>query len=225
MPEPEPRLTTVGSIEHPIRTGGRSRAGGQAGAVLPTSESPYERGRLLGRDGWPMSEGALVAAGFPADGRVAAFAAGWADGLSMLLDRAAYCDSGTGLATPAYLAVRLGEVYRRANHLGVPASDLYELVLALVAVPEGLDGVSVELGVVDALATTFPAGETLARLARDTFAVLAEASPGLALATARLRRRLRMFADGVPVEVWPEPLPDSVGDALELIRTWTDAEI
>ncbi|MFD5824903.1 GGDEF domain-containing protein [Lentzea sp. NPDC060358] len=149
-------------------------------------------------------------------------ALGWADVVTRRAGDCAAEDPLTGLATPAYLRTRLGEVYRET-----PVAPLdYALVLLRLDVhrASGWSRVVAMTLVSDALRTVFDRGETLATLGPSVAAVLVKRDE---LLTRRVSNLRVLAADRLaddpnvrpagPAEVWVERLPDTHDQARALL--------
>ncbi|GLZ35672.1 hypothetical protein Lesp02_78590 [Lentzea sp. NBRC 105346] len=146
-------------------------------------------------------------------------ALGWADVVSKQAGNCASEDPLTGLATPAYLRTRLGEVYRET-------SLDYMLVLLRIDVTQatGWSRVVAMTLVSDAMRTVFDGGETLASIGPGTALVLTRRDETLARRVSNLRV---LAADALavdphvrpvgPAKVWLERLPDTHVEACALI--------
>ncbi len=151
-------------------------------------------------------------------------ALGWADVVTTQAGDCTAEDPLTGLATPAYLRTRLGEVYRET-----PVAPLdYALVLLRLDVhrASGWSRVVAMTLISDALRTVFDGGETLATLGPCVAAVLVRRDELLARRVSNLRVLAadRLADDpGVrpvgPAKVWIERLPDTHDEARALLTS------
>jgi hypothetical protein len=153
---------------------------------------------------------------------VRALALGWADAMTDLT-AGTYCeDSLTGLAVPAYLRIRLGEVYREAARTGLPVPATHALVVAEVTVYGGgaLTGLGRAMLLGECMRTTFTGGETLCSLTPGRAVALGWRDGGLAARSASLRRLLAVQLDSFtqrPARVWVEGLPGTLPAAQRLV--------
>jgi hypothetical protein len=182
-----------------------------------------------GGAGGPREEGsARGAEAVPAAGPfglVRALALGWAEVACAPAGAGGCEDPMTGLVTLPYLRTRLGEVYREAERLGVPASgagafvvtDPGELVPA-AGVPPDLARLGRELTVAESVRAVFSGGETLCGLGPSRVLALVARGPDLAARVAALRRLLadRLPPVTRPARVWVEGLPATVDAAYRL---------
>jgi hypothetical protein len=110
---------------------------------------------------------------------VRAAALAWAEASFGDLRSAEATDNLTNMTTLAYLRTRLGEVYRHAARLGLPAAETH----ALLVVTLDLSGVTgwarlmAMVLVADALCEIFDGGESIALLGPSVAAVLSERDP------------------------------------------------
>jgi GGDEF domain-containing protein len=157
--------------------------------------------------------------------RVAALA--WADESFGEVSSPCATDSLTGLATPAYLRTRLGEVYRQAARAGHRAQDSHSLLVITLDLSEveGLSRIMAMVLVADVLREVFGGGESCAVLGPSVAAVLAEREPtfGDRALTAGWLLNERLPADphlacaGAP-SLRVLGLPDTEEDADQLLR-------
>lgn len=150
-------------------------------------------------------------------------ALGWADVVSEQAGNCASEDPLTGLATPAYLRTRLGEVYRET---ALPALDYMLVLLRLdLAQATGWSRVVAMTLVANAMRTVFDGGETHATLGPGVAAVLTRRDDTLArrvsnlrvLATDSLAVDPHVRPTG-PAKVWMERLPDTHPEACALVN-------
>jgi hypothetical protein len=166
-----------------------------------------------------------VAGGAP--GRlVQALALGWADVMCDPTAGATCEDPLTGLAVPAYLRVRLGEIYREGERRGLPVPATHALVVAEVELSGGgsLTQLSRSVLLAECLRATFSGGETLCGLAPGRVVALARRASGLAAWAATLRRLLAAELDPLteqPARVWIEGLPGTLAAAHRLLAELT----
>ena len=109
--------------------------------------------------------------------RVAALA--WVDESFGELTSARTTHSLTGLATQAYLRVRLGEVYRQADRSGLRVPETHVLLVVTLDLAEvlGWDRLTALVLVADVLREVFNGGESSAVLGPSVAVVLAEREP------------------------------------------------
>jgi hypothetical protein len=153
---------------------------------------------------------------------VQALALGWAEVMSDPTSGASCEEPLTGLAVPAYLRVRLGEVYREGNCAGVPVPATHALVVAEVELVGGgyLTRMSRSVLLAECLRATFSGGETLCSLTQGRVAALARRDGGLSAWAASLRRLLAAELDPFterPARVWVEGLPGTLAAAHRLL--------
>jgi hypothetical protein len=152
---------------------------------------------------------------------VRAVAVGWAEATS---DPAAGgCeDPLTGLVVPAYLRVRLGEVYREGKRSGLPVPATHAFVVAEVDLTggESLTQLSRLVLLADCLRTTFPGGETLCGVGPGRALALVRRDGGLSAWANALRHLLSVELDPFterPARVWVEGLPGTLPAAHRLV--------
>jgi len=148
---------------------------------------------------------------------------GWADRITT--PPSSVEDPLTGLATPEYLEVRLGEIYRAAGSSGGSEPLPWALVVVRLdlAGQRGWQRTLPMILVADAMRQVFDAGESLALLGQSVAAVLGERE-------ASLSRRARVLSSFIsaqleidpqilipPPSVWIEALPTTYGAAIKLI--------
>ena len=141
-------------------------------------------------------------------GLVRAVAVGWAE--VAVAGRAGWCqDPFTQLTTPDYLATRLGEVYREASRVGIPAEDSHALVVVgLDRVEPGADRLVRQLVAAECLRATFSGGETLCAAGPGHVVALVVRDHALSPRIAVLRELLaEQLAASHPARVWRECLP------------------
>jgi len=158
-------------------------------------------------------------------------AVGWADVALAQVAHAEVTEPLTGLPKPAYLRIRLAELYRAAGRAGGSAADDHTLlVVALGSRSAGstaaarwmrLTGMII---VADTLRNVFDGGETVVSLGPATAAALVPRDPALATRTLAVRRALRARLEpgarshpiGMPA-VSLVRLPGGHRDACELV--------
>ncbi|GGS25281.1 MULTISPECIES: GGDEF domain-containing protein [Actinokineospora] len=118
-----------------------------------------------------------------------AVALAWADAAMGEFGAVAATENLTGLATPEYLRVRLGEVYRAGRRSGTAPADTHVLIVVTVDLSRtaGWPRLMAMALVGDVLREVFDGGESLAVLGPSVAAVLAERGRGLAERAARTR--------------------------------------
>jgi hypothetical protein len=137
----------------------------------------------------------------------------WADAF---IDRAhppACVDALTGLVTPAYLRVRLGEVHRDCADRGVLPTLSYALVIIGPgsAPPTPLARLTHRLKAARCVRNWFPGAETACHLDADRLAILAPVDDRLGPRARGLAEDLAM--DGEPARSHIEPLADRLADS------------
>jgi hypothetical protein len=166
---------------------------------------------------------AVLAGSRPAPGHlVQALALGWAEVISDPTAGASCEDPLTGLAVPAYLRVRLGEIYREGERSGLPVPATHALVVAEVELPDRgcLTQLSRSVLLAQCLRRTFSGGETLCRATRGRMLALVRRDGGLSAWAATLRRLLVVELDPFterPARVWVEGLPGTLPAAHRLV--------
>lgn len=148
---------------------------------------------------------------------------GWAD--RMMAPRPSVFDPLTGLVSPDYLRVRMGEIYRASDVAGDKVSVTHALVVVRLdlAGRSGWDRVTPLILSGDAMRTVFDGGQTLARLADHTAVALTDRECLLArraqLLAGMVSQRLSMGEQAASPgpRVWIERLPDSLRAAVDLI--------
>ncbi len=110
---------------------------------------------------------------------VRAAALAWAEASFGELRNTGATENLTDLATQAYLRTRLGEVYRQAARVGVPAAETHALLVVTLDLTQvtGWSRLMAMVLVADALRETFDGGESIALLGPSVAAVLAERDP------------------------------------------------
>jgi hypothetical protein len=155
-----------------------------------------------------------VAGGPPPLGDVVTLAEAWADEMICPM-LAGHCQEPlTGLASLAYLRVRLGEVYREAARQGRSATSGYALVVITETDgdgPAGLDGMLRRLVVAAAVRRAFPGGDTTAALSAGRLAVLARRRASLPRAVAGLPAAIAAVAGPPVVLATLSGLPPTIG--------------
>lgn len=153
---------------------------------------------------------------------------GWTDGDAEQRLSPAVADAETGLATSAYLAARLSELYGAAARDGVPVPETYALVVVDVAHVR-LDPwrrMSRNAAIGHALESAYGPGFPAARLSEGVYAVLVGRGPAMGEHLADLRDHIVAHASrmGVatlmrqPPRIWVEALPPAHGHAVELLE-------
>ncbi|GAA4426464.1 hypothetical protein GCM10023148_29840 [Actinokineospora soli] len=119
-----------------------------------------------------------------------ATALAWADAALGELSAVAATENLTGLATPEYLRVRIGEVYRAGRRAGFSPADRFVLLVVAVDLSRtaGWPRLMAMALVGDVLREVFDGGESLAVLGPSVAAVLAERGGRLAERAARTRK-------------------------------------
>jgi hypothetical protein len=137
---------------------------------------------------------------------VAALSA-WADAFIDRVHPPACVDALTGLATLAYLRVRLTEVYRECDDRHMSPGSAYALVVTGPAVRASspLARLATRLRAGRCIRDWFPGGETACHLDDERVAVLAPLDDRLPRRASGLARAL---AGNGPVRVHIEALPD-----------------
>lgn len=151
----------------------------------------------------------------------------WADATLGELAACEPVDRLTGLATRAYLSVRLGELYRSAR-AGTDRLDghLFVVVELDASAVIGLTRPAAMVLAADVLRAVFHRGETVAQLGRSAAVVLAERGPDLTDRVlglcGQLRRRLAPMSMSMPATVVPvvelEDLPATEPQAQALLN-------
>jgi GGDEF domain-containing protein len=188
-------------------------------------------GRATARDGVSLAEAleGLAATHTALGGAVPDFTAtealsvAWSEATLEFLHELSCEDPLTGLATFSHLRTRVAEVYREAEHLGIPVPTTHALVVVdVVGAPaEGAGAPFTRAlrlaAVAEALRTLFAGEETIARAGSDRILVLVRraAELGETLAIAR-----ELFGDldlpDLP-RTWIEGLPPGPEGAVRLL--------
>lgn len=150
-------------------------------------------------------------------------ALGWADGCAGAPD--GVVDGLTGLVSPTYLTVRVGELYRAAEVEGSSASAMHALVVARLPgddSPPWARDLPMIL-VADALRSVFSGGQTLARLGPSVAAALVRRGTVLGRQVRILREMLTgtMYSTRQPAlvpQLWIEQLPPDEATVRRLLR-------
>lgn len=110
---------------------------------------------------------------------VRAAALAWAEESLGELRSAEATDNLTTLTTHAYLRTRLGEVYRQAERLDVPAAETHALLVVTLdlSAVAGWSRLMAMVLVADALREVFDGGESIALLGPSVAAVLSDRDP------------------------------------------------
>ena len=148
---------------------------------------------------------------------------GWADRITA--PPSSVEDPLTGLATPEYLQIRLGEIYRATEASGESVGTSSALVVVRLDL-EGQRGWQRTLPMIlvaDAMRQVFDGGQSLALLGESVAVVLCDREPMLA-------RRARLLCNFINRQihidpqvaipgpsVWIETLPTKYGSAMDLI--------
>jgi hypothetical protein len=148
---------------------------------------------------------------------------GWADRITS--PPSTVSNPISGLVTPEYLQVRLGEVYRAGEVRDQKTGEVAALVVVRLdltrrvgwqrALPMILTG--------DCMRTVFNGGQTLAQLGESVAVALAERNEVLARRARLLASMITSHVEGdpqakiPPPKVWIESLPSSYGAALDLV--------
>ncbi len=159
-------------------------------------------------------------------GTISALSA-WADAF---IDRAhppACVDALTGLVTPAYLRVRLGELHRECAERGILPTAAYAIVVIGPgrAPPTPLARLTHRLRAARCVRDWFPGGETACHLDADRLAILAPVDDRLGPRTRGLAEDLA--DDGVDARSRIEPLAERLADShrrLDALLTVRDAD-
>jgi hypothetical protein len=159
---------------------------------------------------------------------VRAAALAWAEASFGELRNAETTENLTNLTTLAYLRTRLGEVYRQAVRLGVPAAETHALLVVTLdlSAVTGWARLMAMVLVADALREIFDGGESIALLGPSVAAVLSERDPGFGdralgagwLITERLSVDPQLKSTNRPV-VRLERLPATQEEARELLHS------
>ena len=149
---------------------------------------------------------------------------GWAD--RVVAPPGAVSDPLTGLCTPDYLQVRLGEVYRAAEVAGSEVPHRSALVVVRLDLTErtGWQRILPMILTADTMRSVFDGGQSLAQLGEAIAVVLTDRDE-------MLPRRARLLASMISTQVrrdpqaaipapqvWIESLPARYGAALDLVR-------
>jgi GGDEF domain-containing protein len=176
-----------------LRRLGEERAAGG----LTLDEALDDLGELVAVVGWRRRRR------LPLLDLAAAAATGWAEGMGQMARSAGALDSLTGLPTLGYLDARLAELYRHCAELQVPPEALYRFVVVqLERPPPSLDGLARTIEVAALVQEAFAGGETVVRIGRSAFIVLASTTPALPYRVDALRERL---PDALLWLEWLEP--------------------
>ncbi len=148
---------------------------------------------------------------------------GWAD--RIIAPPSTVADPLTGLVTPEYLNLRLGEVYRAAEVTGEQLAAGWALVVVRLDLlgHSGWQRILPMILVADGLRRVFDGGESLALLADSVAVVLCRREPMLA---RRARLLCSMISDQIELDarlvipapsVWIETLPPGYAAARDLV--------
>lgn len=143
---------------------------------------------------------------------VKALAEGWVEGGQTSDD----CrDPLTGLVTPAYLRIRLGELYRAAADAELPPERSHRLlIVALDGAVDPWRRIARLIVIGHELRSFFLHGETVCLLSRNRVGVLAPQSKNPEERVAVLRRAL---VQEHRAELWSVPLPPTHPEAEQLV--------
>jgi len=137
--------------------------------------------------------------------------------------RSATCeDSLSGLATASYLRTRIAEVYREAEHDGLPPGERRALLIlqfADLARVTGWESLLLRLALGDCLRSVFSGGETLASTGPTTVLGLVSRGHWLPGQIKALRVRLAEVAGDPDVRIWTEALPGTLPAAYDLMES------
>ena len=164
----------------------------------------------------------------PPTNLVRAAALAWAEASFGDLRSAEATDNLTNMTTQAYLRTRLGEVYREATRLGMPAAETHALLVVTLdlAVVTGWPRLMAMVLVADALREIFDGGESIALLGPSVAVVLAERGPSFGdralsagwLITERMKVDPQLAPSGTPV-LRLERLPETQEEARDLLQS------
>ena len=159
---------------------------------------------------------------------VRAAALAWAEASCGDLRSAEATDNLTNMTTQAYLRTRLGEVYRQAARVGLPAVETHALLVVTMdlSTVSGWPRLMAMVLVADALREIFDGGESIALLGPSVAAVLAERDPGFGdralsagwLITERLKVDPQLEPSRRPV-LRLERLPATQEEARDLLQS------
>lgn len=137
--------------------------------------------------------------------------------------RAATCeDPLSGLATGTYLRTRFAEVYREADHDGIPAGERRTLLVIeadSLARNSGWESLLLRLELGDCLRSVFSGGETLAAATPTTVIGLVGRDHWLVPKVGALRERLTEVSGLGAVRIWTEALPATLAAAFDVLET------
>lgn len=179
-------MTVVSGADLPAALGGLGRARARAGAGLDETLAD-----LAALHAVLEAPDALLPNPDAVPSRLLrATALAWADAALGELSAVAATENLTGLATPEYLRVRIGELYRAGRRAGFSPADRFVLLVVAVDLSRtsGWPRLMAMALVGDVLREVFDGGESLAVLGPSVAAVLAERGRGLAERAARTRR-------------------------------------
>ncbi|MFT4008994.1 MAG: hypothetical protein QM655_03020 [Nocardioidaceae bacterium] len=181
-----------------------ARIGASLGEALDGLRSTYTR--VLGRE--------------PAYASVKALSVAWSDSTMEFLNQLSCEDPLTGMASPAHLRSRLGELYRQAESVGHDLRTRNALVVVEITGP-GSDHLARELTlaqVTDVLRTVFFGGETVGRVGALRGIAIVRRRPDLGGSVAVLREYLDDLGLGSSdVRIWIEGLPGTFEAASSLL--------
>ena len=148
---------------------------------------------------------------------------GWADGV--VTPASGVTDPMTGLVTPEYLQIRLGELYRAATVRAEPVSTSWALVVVRLDLVGhvGWQRTLPMILIADGLRRVFDGGESLVLMGEAVAVALCERDLVLArrarllqsIVTDAMERDPQIIVPGPAV--WIENLPSTYGAALDLI--------
>lgn len=159
---------------------------------------------------------------------VRAAALAWADATFGDLRSAEATDNLTNMTTQAYLRTRLGEVYRQATRMDLPAAETHALLVVTLdlSAVTGWPRLMAMVLVADALREIFDGGESVALLGPSVAAVLSERDTGFGdralsagwLITERLKVDPQLAPSRRPV-LRLERLPATEEEARDLLQS------
>jgi GGDEF domain-containing protein len=227
-----PELELPEDVRH--RLPARFEAVGEAlAAAVDTRPACAVVGRDVARDGAALGEAldglrttfGLVVGVEPDFASVEALTLAWSEATLEFLHDLSCEDPLTGMASFAHLRTRLGELYREADHTGVPVAQAHALVVVELVLSDtgGRDEHQFTralhlVQVAETVRAVFPGGETLARVGVERAVVVVRRVPRLGASVATLRELLADLELGsTDVRVWIEGLPVSTESATRLL--------
>jgi hypothetical protein len=189
----------------------------------PIHAAVVELGHARGQAGFDLRETATdlaalaeilpveVADRLHVEDTVAALSA-WSDAFIDRVHPPAFVDAATGLATVAYLRIRLVEVHRECDERGLLPSEAYALVVTgpIDPPPTPLARLAGRMRAGRCTRTRFPGGETACHLDGQRVAVLAPNDDRLAARARGLAADLIRARDGIlHIEALSDRLQDS----------------